>query len=602
MKTEKKETRLPFFGIGQILPFLKKYRNKAIIMIILGFIGSGIDILWPIYNSYVLDNYVNQNTIKGIGWFVIAYIVTAALSSFVNYISCSYAMQIEVNVNKDLRNTVFKHLQTLSFAFFNQNSVGYIHSRVMSDTSRIGTLISWSLMDSVWHLSYLVGVIVVMFAVNAKLTLLIVTIIPVIVILFSVFQDSLIKVNREVREINSQITGDLNEAITGAKTIKSLVIEDKMFSDFEKDTSLMKHKAINAARIRGAFQVTLNMASSLALSIVLWKGGYLAAEDVGTFSLFMTYAEGMMEPVRWIIDAISDLVTTQVNIERYAKILNTDSDVKDSEHVIDLYGDIFEPKKNSWEEIKGDIEFCDVSFKYPDGDEYVLEHFDLKIPLGTNVAIVGETGAGKSTLANLICRFYEPTSGCIKLDGKDLRERSQLWLHSSIGFVQQTPHLFSGTIRDNLLYGNPNATDEQINNALELVSAKDLVESLNKGLDTDIGEGGDTLSTGEKQLIAFARAIISEPKILILDEATANIDTVIEQKIQSAIDKIIAGRTSIVIAHRLSTIKNAEIILVVKDGKIIETGTHKDLIKAKGYYYNLYTKQYEDEATSALLE
>ena len=601
MKT-KNETHLPLFGIGLIWPFLHKYKKKAIIMIILGLIASVIDIMWPIYNSYVLDNYVNKNTILGIGWFVIAYICTALLQAFVNYISCSYAMQIEVNINKDLRNKVFKHLQTLSFSFYNQNSVGYIHSRVMSDTSRIGTLVSWSLMDSVWHLSYLLGVIVVMFAVNAKLTLLIVTIIPIIVILFSIFQDSLIKVNREVREINSQITGDLNEAITGAKTIKSLVIEEKMYDDFKKDTSEMKRKAVNAARIRGAFQVTLNMASSLALSIVLWKGGYLAAEDVGTFSLFMTYAEGMMEPVRWIIDAISDLITTQVNIERYSKILNTESDVQDKEAVIKKYGDSFEPNKKEWEEIKGDIEFRDVSFRYPDGDEYVLEHFDLKIPFGTNLAIVGETGAGKSTLANLICRFYEPTSGVILLDGKDLRERSQLWLHSSIGFVQQTPHLFSGTIRENLLYGNPDASEEDINRALELVSAKELVGSLNKGLDTDIGEGGDTLSTGEKQLIAFARAIISNPRILILDEATANIDTVIEQKIQNAIDNIISGRTSIVIAHRLSTVKNADIILVVKDGKVIESGTHKELLRSKGYYYNLYTKQYEDEATSALLE
>ena len=601
MKT-KNETHLPLFGIGLIWPFLHKYKKKAIIMIILGLIASVIDIMWPIYNSYVLDNYVNKNTILGIGWFVIAYICTALLQAFVNYISCSYAMQIEVNINKDLRNKVFKHLQTLSFSFYNQNSVGYIHSRVMSDTSRIGTLVSWSLMDSVWHLSYLLGVIVVMFAVNAKLTLLIVTIIPIIVILFSIFQDSLIKVNREVREINSQITGDLNEAITGAKTIKSLVIEEKMYDDFKKDTSEMKRKAVNAARIRGAFQVTLNMASSLALSIVLWKGGYLAAEDVGTFSLFMTYAEGMMEPVRWIIDAISDLITTQVNIERYSKILNTESDVQDKEDVIKKYGDSFEPNKKEWEEIKGDIEFRDVSFRYPDGDEYVLEHFDLKIPFGTNLAIVGETGAGKSTLANLICRFYEPTSGVILLDGKDLRERSQLWLHSSIGFVQQTPHLFSGTIRENLLYGNPDASEEDINRALELVSAKELVGSLNKGLDTDIGEGGDTLSTGEKQLIAFARAIISNPRILILDEATANIDTVIEQKIQNAIDHIISGRTSIVIAHRLSTVKNADIILVVKDGKVIESGTHKELLRSKGYYYNLYTKQYEDEATSALLE
>jgi ATP-binding cassette subfamily B protein len=316
----------------------------------------------------------------------------------------------------------------------------------------------------------------------------------------------------------------------------------------------------------------------------------------------MTYAEGMMEPVRWLIDAISDLITTQVNIERYFKILETRSDVEDTPEVIEKYGDTFQPKKENWEQVSGDIEFVDVTFRYPDGDEDVLEHFSLKIPFGMNLAIVGETGAGKSTIANLVCRFFEPTSGKILLDGIDLRKRSQLWLHSSIGYVQQTPHLFSGTIKENLLYGDPDATDEKIWEVLSLVSADDVVRKLPKGLETDIGEGGDLLSTGEKQLIAFARAIISDPKILILDEATANIDTVIEQKIQNAIGKIISNRTSIVIAHRLSTVKNADRILVVRNGKIIEQGTHKELIDAKGYYYSLYTKQYEDEATSAVLD
>jgi ATP-binding cassette subfamily B protein len=412
----------------------------------------------------------------------------------------------------------------------------------------------------------------------------------------------LIKINREVRELNSTITSDFNEEITGARTIKSLVIEDKMFGDFEKNTSLMRKTAVRASGIRGAFQATLNIASSLGLAIVLWKGGYLAAEDVGMFSLFMTYAEGMMEPVRWLIDAISDLITTQVNIERYFKILETRSDVEDTPEVIEKYGDTFQPKKENWEQVSGDIEFVDVTFRYPDGDEDVLEHFSLKIPFGMNLAIVGETGAGKSTIANLVCRFFEPTSGKILLDGIDLRKRSQLWLHSSIGYVQQTPHLFSGTIKENLLYGDPDATDEKIWEVLSLVSADDVVRKLPKGLETDIGEGGDLLSTGEKQLIAFARAIISDPKILILDEATANIDTVIEQKIQNAIGKIISNRTSIVIAHRLSTVKNADRLLVVRNGKIIEQGTHKELIDAKGYYYSLYTKQYEDEATSAVLD
>ncbi|MGN1095575.1 MAG: ABC transporter ATP-binding protein, partial [Eubacteriales bacterium] len=240
-------------------------------------------------------------------------------------------------------------------------------------------------------------------------------------------------------------------------------------------------------------------------------------------------------------------------------------------------------------------------FKYPDGEEFVLKNFNLKIPFGTNLAIVGETGAGKSTLVNLVCRFFEPTSGAVLIDGRDARERSQLWLHSAIGYVLQSPHLFSGTVRENLLYGNPNASDEDIERALKLVSADAVVARLENGLESDVGEGGDLLSTGEKQLISFARAILSEPKILILDEATASVDTITEQKIQNAINAIIKGRTSIVIAHRLSTVKNADLILVVKDGKIIEQGRHEELIKLRGYYHKLYTRQYEDERTKSLL-
>ena len=334
---------------------------------------------------------------------------------------------------------------------------------------------------------------------------------------------------------------------------------------------------------------------------MLWRGGFIARSEVGTFSMFMSYAQGMMEPIRWLVDAFSDFVTTQVNIERLTKLLETKPDVNDTKEVMDLYGDSFEPKKENWEPINGDIEFRDVSFKYPDGDEYILEHFDLKIPFGTNVAIVGETGAGKSTLANLICRFYEPTEGSVLIDGRDARERSQLWLHSAIGYVLQTPHLFSGTVRENLLYANPDATDEEIERALKLVSADEVVARLEKGLETDVGEGGDMLSTGEKQLISFARAILADPRILVLDEATASVDTITEQKIQNAIDTIIRGRTSIVIAHRLSTVRNADIILVVKDGRIIEQGRHDELLAARGHYYRLYTRQYEDEATSAFL-
>ncbi len=592
---------LPFFGIGKIIPYLARYKKRVYAMLFCGLLGSVVDIAQPILQRYSINHFIGGGTLDTLPWFIAIYFGTILLSAAANYISCTDATCLEVWIDRDLRNDAFAHLQTLSFSYFNQNSVGYIHARVISDSSRIGSLFSWTLIDGVWQMAYLVGAIIVMLVINAKLALMVLTIMPIIVLLFSVFQSRLVRVNREVREINSKITGNFNEGITGAKTIKTLVIEDKIHDGFVADTAAMRKKTVRAAHLRGLFASTMGFASSLALAIVLWRGGYIAASEVGTFSMFMSYAQGMMEPVRWIIDSISDLITTQVNIERLSKLLETKSDVVDSPEVIKKYGDCFDPKRENWEPIKGDIEFDDVSFKYPDGDEYILEHFSLNIPFGTNIAIVGETGAGKSTLVNLICRFYEPTSGRVLIDGRDARERSQLWLHSAIGYVLQTPHLFSGTVRENLLYGNPNATDEDIRRALELVSAQGVVDKLENGLETDVGEGGDMLSTGEKQLLSFARAILADPRILVLDEATASVDTITEQKIQSAIDTIIHGRTSIVIAHRLSTVRNADLILVVDDGKIIEHGTHEQLMSRRGSYYRLYTRQYEDEATSRLL-
>ena len=457
----------------------------------------------------------------------------------------------------------------------------------MSDTSRIGELCSWTLLNGAWQGCYLVGAIAVMLFTNLRLALLVIAVLPFAVLLFSLFQRDLTRVNRQIREVNSRITGNFNEGITGARTIKTLVIEEKMCRGFRAHTGEMRRKSVRAA--------------SLAIALVLWKGGYLAASQVGTFSMFMSYAQGMMEPVRWLVDAVGSLITTQVNIERFCSLLETEPDVKDSPEVIEKYGDCFNPKRENWEPITGDVEFRDVSFRYPDGEETVLEHFNLKIPFGTNLAIVGETGAGKSTLASLICRFYEPTEGQVLIDGRDARERSQLWLHSAIGYVLQTPHLFSGTIRENLLVGNPAATEEEIDRALELVSAKELVGRLENGLDTEVGEGGDLLSTGEKQLLSFARAILADPRILILDEATASVDTITEQKIQAAIDTVIRGRTSVVIAHRLSTIRNADWILRVENGRIVEQGTHEQLMAADGGYRRLYTRQYEDEETLSAL-
>ena len=601
MEEKDNSVRLRLFGIDRMLPFLSVYKKELFFMVFLAMAGTATDVFVPVLQRYALNHFVARKTLDTLPLFLAVYMFAVVFAGIMNYISCKLPTEIEVWLDRDMRNKAFEHLQTLSFSYFNQNSVGYIHARVMSDTSRLGTIFSWSLIESVWHEAYLVGSVVVMMAINIRLALLVMMILPLVTLLFAYFQKKMIAVNRQVREINSRITGNFNEGITGARTIKSLVIEKKMEDDFRKDTSAIRRKSVEASRLRGMFAAATAFSSSLAIAVLLWRGGVIAKSDIGTFSMFMTYAQGMMEPVRWLVDVISDLITGQVNIERYTKLLSAQSDVRDTEEVISLYGDSFSPKRENWEPIRGDIELRDVSFRYPDGDETVLDHFSLKIPFGTNLAVVGQTGAGKSSLANLICRFYEPTSGSVLIDGKDARERSQLWLHSASGCVLQTPHLFSGTVRDNLLYGNPEATDEQILQALRLVSAESVVNRLEKGLDTDVGEGGDLLSTGEKQLISFARAILADPKILILDEATASVDTITEHKIQSAIETVIRNRTSVVIAHRLSTVRNADLILVVHDGKICEQGTHEELMSHRGVYYKLYQRQYEDEATGAVL-
>ncbi len=597
---------LPWFGLPRLKRFLKRYAKAYVGMVGLGLLGSCVDIILPLFQQYAINNFVVGNTLKGLGAFIAAYITALVLQVLFNTISPYLAFRTELYMNRDLRQACFEHLQTLSLSYYNQNSVGYIHARVMSDTGRIGELVSWGLMDAVWNLSYLIGAVVVMFSINWKLTLMVLVIVPCVAVAATFFQKKLVFLNRRIRETNSQITSNFNEGITGAKTTKTLVIEEKMDSDFRDTTDRMHKLSVRTGAVRGLFTATISFAASLALAMVLWRGGIITIDGViliGTLSVFMSYAQNLMEPVQWMVRAISDLITVQVNIERMTRLLETKSEVADSPEVTEKYGDTFTPKKENWEPIHGDIEFEDVSFHYPDTDETenVLEHFNLKVPQGTNVAIVGETGAGKSTLVNLVCRFFEPTGGRVLIDGKDAKERSQLWLHSNIGYVLQTPHLFSGTVLENLRYGKPDATMEEIDRAVKLVSADGVIARLEKGYDSEVGEGGDLLSTGEKQLISFARAILSDPRIFILDEATSSIDTKTEQLIQSAIETVLHGRTSFIIAHRLSTIRHADIILVIDDGKIVESGSHEELMAAKGAYYRLYTRQFEEEKMQSVL-
>jgi ATP-binding cassette subfamily B protein len=605
MEEEKQYVSLPWFGLPKLLPYLKGFGKLFFWMIVTGLYGGLMDIVIPLFQKTAINRFVASSNLDGL-WVFLALYAAALLSQVLaNYISVYDASKAQMWAERELRRAGFDHLQTLSFSYFNRNSVGYIHARIMSDVARIGELVSWSLMDAVWNVSYLAGAVAVMLALDWKLALWVLAVVPLVVVSAAFFQKKLVFYNRKVRDTNSRITASFNEGITGAKTIKTLVIEDKVEKEFEGLTGKMRHVSVRAMHYRSLFMSMMAFAASLALALVLWRGGLITARGVmriGTLSVFMTYAQGMMDPIQWIVQVFSNLISVQVNVERFTRLMETQSDVKDTPEVVEKYGDTFAPKRENWEELGGDVEFDDVTFRYPDGSECVLEHFNLKVPQGTNVAIVGETGAGKSTLVNLVCRFFEPTEGRILIDGRDVRERSQLWLHSHIGYVLQTPHLFSGTILENLRYGKPDATMEEVRAAVKAVSADYIIDRLPDGYDSEVGEGGSSLSTGEKQLLSFARAILANPRIFVLDEATSSVDTVTEHLIQDAIGKLMQGRTSFVIAHRLSTIRRADIILVVRDGKIAESGTHRELMAGKGAYWSLYTRQYREAQLRLSLE
>ena len=583
----------------KLLPFLKPYRKLILAVLALNLVCACIDIALPLFQRYAIDEFIETGDDTGLPWFAAAYAAVIVLQTLAVILFTRRSMRIEMSLGRDMKRACFVHLQTLSLSYYNVTPVGYLLSRIMSDTNRIAGMIAWNMVDILWAIFYVLGVFIAMFFLNPGLAAAVILIVPVISLLTGWFQDRILRWNRRVRKMNSRITSAYNEGIMGARTSKTLVIEDQNCREFESVTQDMRVSSVKAARLSAVYIPLVMFFSSLTTAIVLARGGSLVLSDlllIGTLSAFTSYAVGIFEPIQQIARNIADILSLQANIERVMGLLDQKPLITDTPEVIERYGTAFEAKRENWEPIRGEIEFRDVSFRYPDGNEDVLSHFNLKIPAGSTIAIVGETGAGKSTLVNLACRFFEPTAGQVLIDGKDYRERSQLWLHSSIGYVLQSPHLFSGTVMENIRYGRLDATDEEVIAAAKAVSADQVAAKLENGYESNVGEGGDRLSTGEKQLISFARAVLADPRIFVLDEATSSIDTQTEQLIQKATELLLRGRTSFLIAHRLSTIRRADLILVVRDGTIVESGTHEELLRKKGYYRDLYLQQFTHDA------
>ena len=488
-------------------------------------------------------------------------------------------------VQYDLRKKLFGHLQSLSFSYFDKTPIGWIISRLTSDIQRVSDMVTWNLLDIVWSITNITSALIFMFIINWKLALIVAVSMPILITVALKFQKYIIGEFRKVRSINSKITGAYNENITGVKIIKALVREKKNLSQFGVLTEDMYKASYRAIWLSAIFLPIVQLITAVAFGAVLWFGGFqfkLGLFTIGGIQAFISYISFMMWPVQELSRVYGEMQQAVASAERVFSLIDTEPDIRDKDDAILV------------DSVKGEIEFKNVDFYYEENNP-VLKNFTLKVKPGETIALVGPTGGGKSTIVNLVCRFYEPKKGKILMGGRDYTGFTQQSLQSKLGVVLQTPHLFSGTIMDNIRYGRLDATDEEVVEASKMAHSHDFIKELEEQYNEDVGEEGTLLSVGQKQLISLARAILARPEIIIMDEATSSIDTLTEELIQKGMDKLLEGSTGFVIAHRLSTIRNADRILVIEEGVIKEAGSHKELLKSKGHYYDLYTRQFRKE-------
>ena len=564
---------------------------------------SLVDAVYPLMANYAVDSFILPGRSEGVWLFLLLYVALAFSQGFGTLGFITRCGRMEMTISYDIRQDGFLKLQNQSFSYYDKTAVGYIMARMISDVNRLSEMVAWSMVDLLWSSSYAVLCLVIMLVKNWRLALLVLLVVPPLAVAALFLERAILKYQREARKQNSRITGAFNEGIMGAMTTKTLVYEEENGREFRKITESMRRASIKAALINAVFFPLVISLGAVGTSLALYLGGqgvldpdraFIGRISAGTLVAFVTYAASLFDPIQQLASIFADFQSAQASAERVISLIDAPIEVQDTPEVIEKYGDVIEPKRENWESIEGSIRFEHVSFAY-NPEEPVLTDFNLDIEAGQTVALVGETGAGKSTIVNLVCRFYEPTAGAVYIDGRDYRTRSQLWLQSSLGYVLQSPHLFSGTIADNIRYGRPDASLAEVKQAARLVHADKFISEQAKGYNTQVGEGGIRLSTGQKQLICFARVILADPRIFVLDEATSSIDAETEQLIQEAITTVLKGRTSLVVAHRLSTIRSADRILVIRGGRIQESGTHEELLALGGYYHDLYEHQFREE-------
>ena len=528
--------------------------------------------------------------------YMILFIVMILVRSVAIFVLFYFQNIISMRIMVDLRRDSFRKLQELPFSYFDKNSSGWLIARMQNDTSSIGDLISWDVNAIIWALFDLTFTFITMFSVNWLYSLVVLASLPIVIIVVPLFEKEVLLRHRKARNAYSYYVGYLAETIDGAKTIKTLSSIDTVKKEADEITTDIKKKRFRAHMINGYVQPILSTLSSLTIALIIFLGlknvGSLdKASLVSTIILFVGFVSSIYNPLQNLSEVFSEIMAGQAGAEKLMQLIEEKVTIVDTPEVIAKYGTILNPKKENYINLDGDIEFSHVSSSYNEGAE-IIHDLNLKIDKGTSLAIVGETGSGKTTTVNLLCRFYEPSKGHVYINNIDYKDIGLGCLRSSIGYVQQNPYVFSGTFLDNIIYGRLDATLEDARNACKIVGIDEYIMSTPNGYNTYLPTGGGSLSQGQKQLISFARAILKNPAILILDEATSNIDPLTEVKLQEALMNITKGRTSIVIAHRLSTIVSSDRIIVFDKGKIVEDGNHQTLLSRNGIYKKLYNDQF----------
>jgi ATP-binding cassette subfamily B protein len=572
--------------------------------------AAACDVALPWLTGRFVDEITRNGPHARLLWIELLNVIVIVALGITIFSFILLAGRITTGVSHDIRKAAFEKLQELPFAYYDRRAVGWLMARLTSDVSSLSRIIGWALLDLVWGTIVLAAIAVVMLALNWKLALIVLAIVPPLVWASRFFQVRLLRTSRALRKANSHTTAAFNEGIVGVRTSKSFAREGRNLEEFRVLTDEMYRHAVSNALYAAMFLPVVLSLCSVGIGLALWRSGIevsLGSISLGTLVMFLQYAGFIQNPAQELANALTQVQGAQASAERIQGLLDTPVEIQDSpelraaierHHAAHHRDSSLAP--DGYSNRIETIDFRNVSFAYKEGQP-VLDKFNLRVETGQSIALVGPTGGGKSTIVSLVCRFYEPTAGQVLINGIDYRKRGLHWLQSNLGMVLQQPHLFSGTVRENIRYGRLDATDEQVEHAARLVNAHGFIASMKEGYESQVGEGGNQLSTGQKQLIALARAIIAEPQLFVMDEATSSVDTQTERLIQSAVERVLHNRISFVIAHRLSTIRSASRILVIDGGRIIEDGVHHQLIRRRGRYFELYTSQFTSERESQLL-